>query len=262
MKTYLATQAQVTTVSNTVTTLNTAVSHPVTGLDVRVTALENASGNAIVGAIIGDTKFSYKTVDHDGWYILDGRLISSFSPTAQAAAVTLGWAISIPNTKGLFPLAASSTITSGTVGGSNNIARSALPNFTLTGNTGNESASHTHTTAAYTISETTAADYATDVANPNVISFPSARTVVSDNGAALAGNDYSFLALDGIDRAVSDASTLHSHAITIDVPTKTSGTASANHTHSYTTSSINGGVAQTAHLPAYSAKTEFVYLGL
>lgn len=26
--------------------------------------------------------------------------------------------------------------------------------------------------------------------------------------------------------------------------------------------SINGGVTQTAHLPTYSAKTEFVYLGL
>lgn len=222
----------------------------------------NSAGGA---PSIGDTKFSYKTVDHDGWYILNGRNVSTLSISAQTAAATLGWATIVPNTQGRYTIAASPTITSGTTGGSSFIGQSSLPNITLNGTTGINSVGHSHTTAAYNITETTSGEYATDSTNTNVIAFSGARTIVSDNGDALGANGgdiNSYMCLDGADRPMSNSNTLHTHPITINVPSTTSGLQSANHTHTFTTSSINGGVTQIAHLPTYSAKTEFVFLGL
>jgi hypothetical protein len=215
-------------------------------------------------ASIGDTKFSYRTADHDGWYILDGRSVATLSGPAQAAAATLGWNTIIPNTKGMFPLAASPTALSGTIGGSNTIARSALPNFTLTGSTGNESTPHSHVVNAFNATGTTTSVAATNSTETNVIAFSPARTVVSDNGAALGGTtDNSYMALAGADRAIVSSDTSHSHSITLTIPShSTQNSPPSGHTHSYTTASINGGVTQTQHMPTYSAKTEFVYLGL
>jgi hypothetical protein len=210
----------------------------------------------------GDTKFNYQTTDHGGWYVLNGRSVSTLSATAQAASISLGWGSFIPDTQGKFPLAASSSIITGTNGGSNTIARANLPNFTLSGNTGNESASHTHTTAAYTISETTDSEYATSSLRPSTFAFASTSTVFRDNGSTLAGTDQSYAALNAPDRDIDGINTLHSHTMTINVPSRTSGANNSNHTHAYTTSSINGGVTQTTFMPSFSAKTEFVYLGL
>ncbi len=211
---------------------------------------------------IGDTKFSYKTVDHDGWYILDGRSVSTLSSYAQASAASMGWNTIIPNTRGRYALAASPTFNSGTQGGTSYIDRASLPNFTIAGTTGTESASHTHTTAAYTISEATASDYATSSGRPHTFAFASTSTVFRDNGSTLAGTDQSYAALSAPDRDIDGVSTFHNHLITIDVPSKISGNANSTHTHAFTVPSINGGVTQTAHFPTYSAKTEFVYLGL
>jgi hypothetical protein len=215
-----------------------------------------------VGFNAGDTKFSYITLDHSGWYVLDGRSVSSLSPTAQAAATTLGWVSNVPDTRGKFSLAASATVGSGTNGGSNTIARANLPNVTLSGNTGTESQSHTHTTASYTIADTTDSEYATNSVYPNVASFSGTQTVRSEDGAFLAGTDLSYMTLLNSGKTLDNDSTYHNHDITINVPTKTSGVASATHTHAFTTSSINDNVTQTAFVPSYSAKTEFVFLGL
>lgn len=213
------------------------------------------------GPSIGDTKFSYKTVDHDGWYILNGRAIGTLSPTAQAAAGTLGWVTVVPNTQGKFSLAASPTFTSGTTGGNSTILQSNLPNVTLTGTTASAGA-HTHTTNAYTISETTSNAYATNSSTyPNVVSFADTKLVRSEAGAFLAGTDLSYMTLTGSADAMNNASTLHDHAITINVPLTTSNSGGA-HTHTFTTSSLNGNVAQVVYMPPYSAKTEFVFLGL
>jgi hypothetical protein len=226
-------------------------------------AWANTVAAAASSASIGDTKFSYRTVDHDGWYILDGRSVSTLSSSAQAAAATLGWNTIIPNTKGMFALAASPTALSGSIGGSNTIARSALPNFTLTGNTGNESTPHSHVVNAFNASGTTGTTPATNTTNTNVIAFSPSRTIISDNGAGLTGSDNSYMCLSGADRAMSNSDTNHSHSISLTIPThSTQNSPPSGHTHGYITTSINGGVAQTQHMPTYSAKTEFVYLGL
>lgn len=261
-KVYLATQQEVQTVAGNVTNINTQLNDASVGLIPRVTALEAASAGS-GGPAFGDTKFSYKTVAHDGWVPLHGQARSSLTPTQQAVSDALGFGLNIPDTRDYFPIAASASKPSGSLGGNNLLFQSTLPNVTLNGTTGINNVGHTHTTAAYNINETTTGEYATDSTNTNVIAFSNARTIVSDNGAALGGTtDNSYLALAGADRPIANSNTLHTHPITINIPTTTSGTQSANHTHTFTTSSINGGVAQTAHIPRYSAKTEFVFLGL
>jgi hypothetical protein len=226
------------------------------------TWVNTVAAAAASSASIGDTKFSYLTVDHDGWYILDGRSVSTLSGSAQAAAATLGWNTIIPNTRGMFALAASPTAVSGSIGGSNTIARSALPNFTLTGTTGNESTPHSHVVNAFNASGTTNTTAATSTTNPWSFAFPSG-SVFSDNGDSQAGSANTYACLTGADKTIVASDTNHSHSVTLTIPShSTQNSPPSGHTHSYTTASINGGVAQTAHLPTYSAKTEFVYLGL
>lgn len=218
---------------------------------------------AVGGASVGDTKFSYRTTDHDGWYRLNGRSISTLSASAQSAAIGLGWVSIIPNTAETFTIAAGGSILLGSVGGTDTITRSMLPDFTLSGNTGNQSANHTHTTAAYEIAESTGNAYATGSSTySNVVSFTDSKMVRTESGAYLAGSDLSYMTLTGANDFMENSSTLHDHAITINVPSTTSGIQSANHNHAYTTTSINGGVTQTTFTPRYNAKNEFVYLGL
>ena len=51
---------------------------------------------------IGDLKFSYAPEDHDGWYVLDGRLISGLPTVARANASHLGFKGLIPNASNRF----------------------------------------------------------------------------------------------------------------------------------------------------------------
>ncbi|MFC3161213.1 hypothetical protein ACFOEQ_24700 [Chryseobacterium arachidis] len=46
---------------------------------------------------IGDIKSSFKTSDHDGWYLLDGRSLSLLSPESQASAESLGLTNNLPD---------------------------------------------------------------------------------------------------------------------------------------------------------------------
>jgi hypothetical protein len=210
----------------------------------------------------GDSKFSYQTTDHGGWYILNGRSVTTLSATAQAAAATLGWTTIIPDTRGKFALAASASFPSNTSGGNNTMARANLPNFTLSGNTGGESTSHTHVVNSISASGSTNTTPATNATNTNTFAFSSARIVNGDSGNYLTGTDATFAQLTGQDRPIESSDTNHSHTVTVTVPDRTSQPNNIGHTHAYTTVSINGGVAQTPFLPIYSSKTEFVYLGL
>jgi hypothetical protein len=217
---------------------------------------------ATSSASIGDTKFSYRTADHDGWYILDGRSVTTLSGSAQAAAATLGWNTVIQNTRGRYALAAGPVASSGTTGGTSFIDRASLPNFTLTGTTGNESTPHSHVVNAFNASGTTNTTAATSATNPWSFAFPSG-SVFSDNGDSQAGNANTYACLTGADKTIVASDTNHNHSVTLTIPShSTQNSPPSGHTHSYTTASINGGVTQTAHMPTYSAKTEFVYLGL
>ncbi len=221
--------------------------------------------DAVVGTHeIGDIKESYRSDDHNGWVLMDGRPVSSLTPTQQAAAGTLGSGLLyLPDTVGKLAMGANgSTVFVGQSAGSLTIARSALPNFTLSGSTGAESSSHTHTTDSYTINGQTVGEYATNSSRPHTFAFSSTSTVFRDNGSTLAGNDQSYAALSAPDRDIDGVNSYHNHTFSVFVPAKTSGSANSTHTHSYTTASLNGNVTQTPHLPPYIAFGKFIYLGM
>ena len=114
-------------------------------------------------ALIGNVKYSVKTTDHNGWYLLDGRAVSTFQPAAQARAQSLGFTTNIPNATDKVLKSKSSAESLGAVGGSNvfTISQSNLPNITLTSNINGATAasgSHVHGPAvgsAFLLSGTT-----------------------------------------------------------------------------------------------------------
>jgi hypothetical protein len=95
------------------------------------------------GALVyhyGDLRYSSVTADHEGWYLLDGRTLSTLPAGAQTRAANLGITGTLPN-------AANKYIKQGTPGTTTGAANVVLtqgnvPNFTLSGNT--TSVSHSH----------------------------------------------------------------------------------------------------------------------
>lgn len=94
---------------------------------------------------VGDIKYSFNPADHNGWYLLDGRALSSLSANAQANAATLGFSGNLPNATDRFLKANDGTETLGNTGGSATIvvAQANLPNVNFTGTT-NTTGAHTH----------------------------------------------------------------------------------------------------------------------
>lgn len=79
----------------------------------------------------GDVKTSLLNVDHSSWYKLDGRAVSTLPVEAQAKAVALGYAASLPDTSDCYLKSGAFDI--GDVSGVSNITlnRNQLPNVTL-----------------------------------------------------------------------------------------------------------------------------------
>jgi hypothetical protein len=105
---------------------------------------------------IGDIKPSYNAADHDGWYLLDGRAITSLPQTAQDNATTiLGITTSLPDASGRYSIG--TTATPGGFTGNNMITltRSNLPSFNFTYTT-NLAGAHSHTFTYQTIRTNTA----------------------------------------------------------------------------------------------------------
>ncbi|WP_027380566.1 hypothetical protein [Chryseobacterium daeguense] len=95
---------------------------------------------------VGDVKPSYAAADHDGWYLLDGRDISSLPTVAQNnATAILGITTALPNAADRNSIGSTSAAP-GTVTGSNTITltRANLPLFNFVYTTNNTGA-HTHT---------------------------------------------------------------------------------------------------------------------
>lgn len=113
-------------------------------------------------SLVGNVKYSIKTTDHDGWYLLDGRAVSTFPATVQAKTQALGFTTNIPNASDKVLKSKNTAESLGTIGGSNlfAISQSNLPNITLTSNTSGTttaSGAHAHGTAvgsAYLLSGT------------------------------------------------------------------------------------------------------------
>lgn len=126
----------------------TATTTPLTGVTPGFYYNDGASWNKLEVQLpdVGDIKYSSVSTDHDGWYLLNGRAISSLSASAQARATSLGFSTSLPNSADRYLKAKTTAETLGSNGGNTSvtIGQANLPNITYnatTSNTGN----HTHT---------------------------------------------------------------------------------------------------------------------
>ena len=94
----------------------------------------------------GDIKQAMNNSDHDGWYLLNGRAISSLSTNAQAAANSLGFTVSLPNAQNRVLKHTNGTENYGDTGGAATtvLTQANLPNVNFTGNT-SSNGNHNHT---------------------------------------------------------------------------------------------------------------------
>lgn len=105
----------------------------------------NDKWNCINCKEYGNLKHSFKTSDHNGWYLLDGRSTSSLSTNAQAIATALGLGANLPDAtnKVLKGKNTSETLASTVGANSVTLSQSNLPNVNFTGTT-STGGSHTH----------------------------------------------------------------------------------------------------------------------
>lgn len=93
-------------------------------------------GNANVEQYrIGTIKSSVKPSDHNGWYLLDGRAVSTFSTTIQIAANAMGFTSNIPNANDRVLKSKAGAEAFGATGGSGTltITQGNLPAFSMSG---------------------------------------------------------------------------------------------------------------------------------
>lgn len=95
---------------------------------------------------IGDIVYSSLTADHSGWYLLNGRAITTLPANAQTNATNLGFTINLPNAQDRILKHPSATQNIGDTGGQANtiLTQANLPNITFNGTT-STNGNHTHT---------------------------------------------------------------------------------------------------------------------
>lgn len=235
----------------------------------------------------GDIKTSIKTADHNGWILLDGRDKTSLTATQQAVATSLSIGSNLLDARNKLLMGASTSRTVGSVGGDNTIARSALPNSTLSGTTAannrghthsidppitdtNSTGKHTHTIATFNATAASAGSHshssssasAGGVQGSTSTSSSSDQVVKNGDGRSIGittGSAGAHTHTVAIPEHTTDEFADHKH--TVDIAAFTSAAESQNHTHTFTTSSLNGNVTQTDHIPEYIALNTFIYLG-
>ena len=101
----------------------------------------------------GDIMQSFKASDYDGWYLLDGRALSSLPDKAKAAAVSLGFTTNLPDARDRVLKTKDTSEGLASIGGTNSmsITRANLPDISLSGSITGTLASagaHTHTASS------------------------------------------------------------------------------------------------------------------
>lgn len=94
----------------------------------------------------GTISNSFATADNNGWYLLNGRAVSSLPANVQSRAVSLGFATNLPNADDRFIKTKDTSEALALLSGSSTIAlaQTNLPSVTFTGST-NSTGDHTHT---------------------------------------------------------------------------------------------------------------------
>jgi microcystin-dependent protein len=100
----------------------------------------------IVQGTVGDVKSGMETADHDGWYLLNGRAVTTLSATAKANAAAIGLTATLPNIADRMIKTKATAQSVGTQGGANTITltQSNIPIYSVTTTTSSAGA-HNHT---------------------------------------------------------------------------------------------------------------------
>ncbi|MGK4567415.1 hypothetical protein [Flavobacterium sp. 3HN19-14] len=185
---------------------------------------------------VGDLKYGLQLTDHSGWYLLNGRAVSTLPASAQSSAAMLGFATNLPDATDKFLKGKGSSETLAATVGSNlvTITQANLPNFNMSATTSSDG-SHTHT-------GTTTTD--------------GAHTHSYDG---YTGTGQSLLNLLGvtlqqpnvISKTTGSAGS-HSHTLNV--------TAAGAHSHNVTINSGGSGTA-TNNVPSSIVTNVFIYLG-
>lgn len=95
---------------------------------------------------VGDIKNGFQSADHNGWYLLNGRTVSTLAVNPRARAAALGFSVILPDATDRYLKNTSGSDNLGTASGSDTftLVQANLPNVTFTGTT-NMTGSHTHT---------------------------------------------------------------------------------------------------------------------
>ena len=196
---------------------------------------------------LGDVKTGIQTGDHNGWVKLDGRLKSTLTASQQTQATVLGIGANLPDATNAVLMQSSGTL--GTVTGSmsTTIAQNQLPNIapTITLNstvaTMQNAGTHQHPVA---VVASTVGGYA--AGNPSA--FKNGMTPTTEADADITDRSgTATYPTTGIIGSAGD----HNHTIN-------------THTHTASSTSINGGVTQQAidKTPRSLVVNTFIYLGL
>jgi hypothetical protein len=94
----------------------------------------------------GDIKTGIQAIDHNGWYLLDGRVLASLPAVAQTAAATLGIVGNLPNADNQIEKTQTGAEIILATGGSatQTLVQTNLPAYNVTGTT-SSGGSHAHT---------------------------------------------------------------------------------------------------------------------
>lgn len=129
----------------------------------------------------GDIKSSVLNADHDGWYILNGRNISTLPAIAQANATNIGLGTTLPNSNDRIIKGKNTSESFAATGGANSysISQANLPDLTFTGNTASNGA-HNH---SYT-------NRGVNYWNYNAGGLTSTRTIDTETRTTQAAGDH------------------------------------------------------------------------
>lgn len=217
----------------------------------------------------GDIKYSVIEADHEGWYLMNGRAVSSLPLNIRTTAQQLGFASNLPDTRDRVLKSKTSAENIGAIGGTNTftITQANLPNLNLSGNfsgtSGSGGTAHTHafsgTSAsggaahAHTFSGTSASGGA---AHTHTL------TVAAGNGGAAHTHPFSGTSNNTGNHthtylAPPRANTMDrgplSSLISVDIPTNNQINPGGAHTHTFSATSTN-----IAHTHTYSGNAASV----
>ncbi|ALR29125.1 hypothetical protein ATE47_00540 [Chryseobacterium sp. IHB B 17019] len=153
----------------------------------------------------GDMRYSSLTTDHGGWYLLNGRTLTTLPANVQSRAASLGITGTLPNAANKYMKQGTPGATTGA--GSVVLTQANMPAFTLSGNTSSVNHNHALVSPGFTVLRAT-----------DIVQDP-AGTANSDQlaGGAAVGS------ISASQTYTSNADGAHAHTVTI----PTGGTATA-----------------------------------